>query len=130
MLSIDLTISQEIILALGVVLSTEAFSRLPFRTYLAGLLKLFRSIYKTLNSSRISDHWKEVAMIKYATKLLRYGAIILLLSLTTMIPIALSIWFLFGDFNNSIAFSYSLDFLIRATIIACVYFILKRRYYV
>lgn len=50
------------------VVAVELFLRLPFESASASLLRSLHAATAVLRSSRISDHWKEKAMLGYANR--------------------------------------------------------------
>ena len=55
---------------LGVV-ATEYFFQSPFIPQVKALLNILKKSIRVVSSSRISDHWKEIASIYYAQKLMK-----------------------------------------------------------
>lgn len=79
--------------ALAAVGFVEAMARLPFPQSLAAYRSLVGKVAATVASKRISDHWKERALPRYAVRMLRTTLIIAACLVVTLAP-AGALWVL------------------------------------
>lgn len=68
----------------------ECFLRLPFAKHIKILALYASKSFRVISSKRISDHWKEVILPLFATKILCASLLLLLLLLLSFSPLALS----------------------------------------
>jgi len=70
-----------LLLIIGCIISIEIFFRMNFLDQLIAILKFTNKAKNTLISIKISDHWKERIIVKYAFKIMKYSLNILLIFL-------------------------------------------------
>jgi len=129
MTSLDLAFWQLAILLFGTLLSSELLLRLPLLKSVKHLNHLLRRIFKTLSSSRISDHWKEQVMLVYAAQLLRYSLLVPILLLAALFPLGFGLWFTTESIDALIRLSLDLRFLLVITALSLLYLFVRKRFY-
>lgn len=65
-----------LVVGLVTVSAVESFLRLPFRSQAASLQQALTRARSIMLSPRISDHWKEKALLAYAARIMRATATI------------------------------------------------------
>lgn len=126
--SLDFALWQVGILLLSISLSSELLLLLPLRRNVQHLNKLLRRIFKTLHSSRISDHWKEQVIIVYANRLLRYSLLLPALILFSMLPLITGFWFITDSAETLLTVSLDPLILLGVTTVSMLYLFLRTRW--
>lgn len=124
---LDLGHWQIAVLLLSTLLSSELLLCLPLRTYAQHISKLLQRIFKTLRSSRISDHWKEQVMLVYARRLLRYSLVLPVLLLLALLPLGLGLWATTETTQALTDLSLDTLFLASVTVVSVVYLLVRTR---
>jgi hypothetical protein len=113
------------------ILSVEYFFYLPVANLGKGLLKIMKNSLRVLNSGRISDHWKEIVLIRYAMDILKTTVYLLLILLGFLLLIIVGSLFFDGLVGKE---ATSEDVLskprnwIFMTFIASIYLYFRNRY--
>jgi|APSaa5957512535_1039671.scaffolds.fasta_scaffold07513_8 hypothetical protein len=72
------------------ILAVEYFFILPFDKFGKGLLIIMKKSIWILTSRRISDHWKEIVLLRYAMEILKTTILLLLILLGLVILVLIS----------------------------------------
>ena len=109
------------------VFVVETALRLPLLNVVADIASISNRAMRTLASTRISDHWKEVVMLKYAIRLFK-SAITLSVLLTIIALVVLASIYASDYFGVGLGeFLYTGIGLIYSTISATAYYYLRKR---
>ncbi|MDH3588069.1 MAG: hypothetical protein OEQ74_01565 [Gammaproteobacteria bacterium] len=117
-----------IILVACCVFFVEAFVRLRFLQRVGELNALLHKVARTIRSSRISDHWKERVIPRYAITLFLMSIKLFAILLTTMSAFfvaAIVSGLAGGEFGGLIV---SFSGIIASTIIVFAYATLRKRF--
>jgi hypothetical protein len=125
----DLEFWQGAILLISVLLSIESLLRLPLLKLTQHLNNLLHRVFKTLRSSRISDHWKERVMLVYAAQLLRYSLLVPVLLLIALFPLGFGLWVATESINALIRLSLDWRFLLVITVLSLLYLFVRKRFH-
>ena len=83
------------LLLLVCILSVEVFIRFNFSSILNSILKVTKKIIHVIPQNKISDHWKEKVIPKYASLIMNYSLKIL------FILLIIFSFFIVADFFNN-----------------------------
>lgn len=113
--------------ALAAVSFVEILTRVPFLTALATYRQLVGKVMATIRSRRISDHWKERVLPRYAAGMLRATMGIAACLAAAFAPIAV-LWFVAGALNVPFAgLALSWAGIVGMTVIAMAWVALRKR---
>lgn len=91
---------------IGVIIVTAAavaaFSRMPFQKCTLDLVRAGRKSLYVISSRRVSDHWKERVLLRYAAQMFKASVALIICALVLVVPV------LVGDY---IAALWSADLL-------------------
>lgn len=121
--------TQYIAAVLVCIVAVEAFMRLPLGRALHDLNALLSKILSVITSKRISDHWKEKVLLRYAGQLAVRTLILagIFVSAGVVIYIAAIITdFLISPRDETVIFLVSLPGIITATVASTVYYLIRR----
>ena len=109
-----------LLLAFCTIVSTELFLRAPVLSVVNRLYKRILPVIKRLLSPRVSDHWKQIASIAYALRMLGVSLLLPLVILLCVLPILAAAWFLSSSFDAAVNLlaSYTSLGLMAATSVA------------
>ena len=100
----------------GVVIFVELFIRLPLLAVCTVLLRIASKAVAVLRAEKISDHWKEKVLLKYALLIARHSLVLFLLILLCVAPL-LCLATVFGAFGVPVyGYLYSLPGLLVCTV--------------
>lgn len=112
------------------LLSVEYFLRLPFVLRCRALTVIANKSVRSILSKRISDHWKEVVLFRYARELATHSLIIALI-LIAWIPLvilpALFLDWIFVPSPSTIETFSNVSGLVSMTIVSITYITLRKR---
>lgn len=114
------------ILVTAVLSSCEVFFRNPLVSHATTVLSTTRKIFAVISSPRISDHWKEIAIPKYAAIASISSARFLVNLLLVVSPVVLFLMldrFIGTDFEKLV---FSLEAMAISTVIAVLYVKVRR----
>jgi hypothetical protein len=114
-------------LLLSTLLSSELLLRLPLRGTAKSLNQLIYKICRTLQSPKISDHWKEQVILVYARQLLGYSLLLSILLMIVVLPLLLSLWIVTESLAELLLLSMSWRFLTGVTLLTSIYLLLRTR---
>lgn len=77
------------LLAIGAIVASELVLRLPLMSQAHIIVGATHRSAATLRSNRISDHWKEVALPRYASRIAGRSILFFLLLCIAVAPVAL-----------------------------------------
>ena len=104
------------------IASVEIFVLSNFTSIFFSLLEVKRKVFHVLSHKKISDHWKERAILAYALKIMKYSFQMLLILLGI-----LSLFFIADFFSNDfLNFSLSLIGITEAAVFALGYSRLRK----
>jgi len=113
------------------ILGVELFIRLPFRRYIAALGHVSRKSVRVVNSSVISDHWKEKALQRYSCDMalasLRIGFLLVVMGLVIGIAAYLCD-LLLPSGRSTLEFVSSGSGISVAIIVSCVYVFVRSKF--
>lgn len=116
--------------SLLVLLAVEYFVRLPFVSRASALIGVANKSGRVVISKNISDHWKEVVLLRYATELAIHTVVIALMLfgcvLLLVLPALVLDW-LFVPKPSTIESFSSLLGLSSMTIVSFLYIIIRKR---
>jgi len=113
------------VLIFGIIFCLEIWIRLPLVKYIKDLSLITFKIIKILKSSRISDHWKELVLIKYAYVLFLKSSTCAAFMLIGLTPMLLIFWFILDTNKNLLELMSDFYFLFVSIIISFLYFICR-----
>ena len=114
-------------LAIGVLVSAELFLQLPEQRSLNGLKKTAQKTLSTIMSPNISDHWKEVALPRYALQIFASSLISFLLLIVALLPLVIMSLILERAEINIMQLAVSIKGIVFATSICMIYLLIRRR---
>ena len=101
----------------------EIFRGLKFYTKMRSLNLIYKKIINLISSKKISDHWKEVALVKYSNQ-----AILLSLESFFIILIPISILMIIYILNkDAVLYFFSVTGLIESLVFIFLYFTLRKK---
>lgn len=110
-----------IVATVGVVIFVELLVRLPLPAVSAALARTASKALAVLRADKISDHWKEKVLLKYALLIARHSLVLFLLLLLAAAPL-LCLATLFGALGVPVfGYLYSLPGLLVCTVAGVVY---------
>jgi len=83
-----------LVICIATLIACEIAIQAPLRSALGELLNLIQRSYKTIKSSKISDHWKETILPIYSLRMFKASFLLICLILLIAAPFALAILFL------------------------------------
>jgi len=83
-----------LVICIATLIACEIAIHAPFRSTLGELLNLMQRSYKTIKSSKVSDHWKETILPIYSLRMFKASFLLIYLILLMAAPFALAVFFL------------------------------------
>ena len=83
------------------LIAVEYFIRMPFLFHVKSLINIVQKSSHMVVSKRISDHWKEIVLLRYSRDLLIHAMIIFLIMVGCFLLVVLSALFVDWFFNYS-----------------------------
>lgn len=123
----ELSILHLSILFLCIIFCIEAWIRFPLSKYVKDLHLIILQIFRVLKSSKISDHWKELVLKKYATIVFLKSISITIFIIMGLIPLVLASWLISGSIENLLDLISDFYFLFLSIIISFIYFICRAK---
>lgn len=80
------------LLAIATIAAVELFLRLDIAGRARQLLAVVRKVLRVMQSSAISDHWKERALLAYAGRMFTGSVTLLALLLLAVTPFSIAAW--------------------------------------
>jgi len=118
-----------IFVSLLALLAVEYFFRLPFVSRSRALIGIANKSARVVISKKISDHWKEIVLLRYATELATH-TVVLALMLFGCVPLvglpALFLDWLFVPVPSTIESFSSLLGLSSMTIVSILYITIRK----
>jgi hypothetical protein len=112
------------------VLSVEYFLRLPFALRCRALMVIATKSVRRILSKKISDHWKEVILLRYARELMTHTFVIASM-LIAWIPLvvlpALFLDWIFVPHPSTIESFSNLSGMASMTVVSFIYILLRKR---
>ncbi len=113
------------------ILAVEYFSYLPVAKIGRHLLTYLKTAVRVVTSSRISDHWKERVLIRYATEIIKDTAYLLLILLGLLLLIVVSSllfgWLAGGELIVKDVLAQPGNWVLM-TLVASIYLYIRNRY--
>lgn len=112
------------------LLAVEYFFRLPFGLHIRALMRIAKKSLRVALSKNISDHWKEIVLLRYSRELATH-TIVVALMLIGCVPLvglpALFLDWLFVLNPSTIESFSSVTGLLSMTIASLLYIVLRKR---
>lgn len=112
------------------LIAVEYFIRMPFLFHVKSLINIVQKSSHMVVSKRISDHWKEIVLLRYSRDLLIHAMIIFLIMVGCFLLVVLSALFVDWFFNYSasiIEYISSSPGIIVMTISAILYVFIRQK---
>jgi hypothetical protein len=114
-------------LAVATIAMIELVLRLNVAGAIQRLLTVLKKVLRTLKSSRISDHWKERAMLAYSGRMFVASLTLLALFLLVLAPIAIFALLASRFGVPFVPLLTDVTGIVACIVIACIYLPLRRR---
>ncbi len=116
-----------LVTGVAALLAAELMCRLPVTRTAETVLRMAKQSLSVISSSSISDHFKERAILGYALIILKNTLLLGGYFVVVLVPIA-AVTFIPGRFFVAVVpFMFSPEGLLYMTVVATVYFIVRRR---
>lgn len=116
-----------LIAVVGVIVFVELLLRLPVAAEARRLAHVGTRAQKTLRSARISDHWKEKVLLRYARELLRASVWLAVLIVIAAIPLlAVAALLQWAGVSATLTWLSSAPGLLACTVIGIAWGVLRR----
>jgi Trk-type K+ transport system membrane component len=111
------------------VLAVEYFIRCPFEAHARALGIIANKSARAVLSKKISDHWKEVVLLRYARELVIHSVVVALMLFSSVLLVVLPAYLLdliFVPNPSIIKYISSMSGLSIMTIISLLYMMLRK----
>ena len=123
----EFNILQLSIIFLCIIFCIEALIRFPLSKYIKDLHLIILKIFKILRSCKISDHWKELVLKKYANILFLKSIFIMIFIILGLMPLVLTSWLILGSIENLLHLISDFYFLFLSVVISFIYIICRAK---
>ena len=104
----------------------ELLLRIGFADFLKEGAFLFVRINKVFKSKRVSDHWKEIAILGYAQRVLKFGIYAPCMLSLSFFPVLLVLWIFSPSFELFVSYSFAPLILFAVSVCAGGYILFRR----
>lgn len=114
-------------LGIGIIVSTELFLRLPLGRSLYVLKETGHKAIYSISSSKISDHWKEIVLPRYALRIFTTSLCMFMFIVLALIPFGIMLFISERNGFTVMDLAVSVEGIVFSTVVCLVYIAARRK---